>query len=175
MRALVCSMLMLSVAIAPAFAQDYEAMATRLEQSMAEAQAQAIRSGDEQLTCTQLETEMTTTMQDPTVQSVIASQGAYGQQRLDEMNAARGRAQAQMGFNMFLGLASSFIPGAGYAQMAAQQAQAAQMRAQQQQNVSEMMAMAEQMTTIMPQLMRGQRIYELAQAQQCAFVQEQTQ
>jgi hypothetical protein len=29
------------------------------------------------------------------------------------------------------------------------------------------------MQTIMPQLMRGQRVYELGQAKHCAFVQQQ--
>ena len=63
------------------------------------------------------------------------------------------------------------IPGAGYAQMATQQMQAAQMQRQAQQNMAQMNEMMERMLPIMPQMMRGQRLYELGQARQCAFVQ----
>jgi len=174
MRTLV-SMLAISavLALTPAFAQDYEAMAVQMEQSMADAQAQALRPGDEQLTCEQLETEMATTMQDPQVQAAVAQNGAYGQEQMDQMNALAGRARAQMATSMFMGLASAFIPGLGYAQMAQQQMMAAQQQRQAQQHMAQMMEMAQRMQTIMPQMMRGQRIYELGQSKQCAFVQQQ--
>jgi hypothetical protein len=170
---LLCSALSLGLSAAPvAAAQNYEAMAN-LEQSMAAAQAQAVRAGDEQLTCDELQNEITTTMQDPAVQSAVAANGADAQAQMDRMNAAQGQQRANMATSMFLGFASSFIPGAGYAQMAQQQMQAAQQQRQAQQNMQQMMVMMERMTPIMPQLMRGQRVYELAQAQQCAFIQQQ--
>jgi len=174
MRALLLSSaLSLGLAFAPvAGAQDYAAMAN-LEQSMAAAQAQAVRDGDEQLTCDQLQNEITTTMTDPAVQSAVAANGADAQAQMDQMNAARGQQRANMATNMFMGFASSFIPGMGYAQMAQQRMQAAQQQQQAQQNMAQMAAMMERMTPIMPQLMRGQRVYELAQAQQCAFIQQQ--
>lgn len=172
---LLCSALSLSLALAPvAAAQDMAAMAN-LEQSMAAAQAQASRPGDEQLTCEQLQEEMVANMQDPAVQSAVAANGAEAQAQLDRANQARGQMRAQMATGLFMGLASSFIPGAGYAQMATQRIQAAQMQQQQQQNMAQMAVMMERMSAIMPQMMRGQRVYELAQAQQCAFVQEQQQ
>lgn len=175
MRAwLLSSAVAFALAFAPAAAaQDYDAMAAQMEQSMADAQAQAHRPGDDALTCEQLEAEVVTTMQDPQVESVIASQGAYGQEQMARLREAEGRARAQIATSMFMGIASSFIPGLGYAQMAQQQMQAAQMQRQQQANMSRMMEMAGQMQTIMPQLMRGQRLYELGQAQQCAFTQAQ--
>lgn len=159
---------------APAAAQDYDAMSANLEQSMADAQAQASRPGDEQLTCEQLENEIATTMQDPAVQSAVAQNGAGAQAQLDQMNAARGRMRAQMGVSLFMGIASSFIPGMGYAQMAQQQAMAAQQERQMHQNMEQMATMMERMQPIMPQMMRGQRVYELGQAKQCAFTQQQT-
>lgn len=176
MRAfLLCSALSLSLVCAPvASAQDFAAMAN-LEQSMADAQAQAARPGDEQLTCEQLQEEMVTTMQDPAVQSAIAANGADAQAQMDRANEARGQMRAQMATGLFMGLASAFIPGMGYAQMATQQMQAAQMQRQQQQNMAQMAVMLERMTPIMPQMMRGQRVYELAQAQQCAFIEQQQQ
>jgi hypothetical protein len=112
-------------------------------------------------------------MQDPAVQSAIAANGADAQSQLDQMNAARGQARAQIATNMFMGIASSFIPGMGYAQMAQQRAQAVQYQQQAQQNMAQMSAMMERMTPIMPQLMRGQRVYELAQGHQCAFLEQQ--
>jgi hypothetical protein len=176
MRALLLSSAFsLCLVFAPAAAaQDYAAMAN-LEQTMADAQAQAIHPGDEQLNCDQLQTEMVTAMQDPALQSAVAANGADAQAQLDQMNQARGQARTQMATNMFMGLASAFIPGMGYAQMAQQQMQAAQYQRQAEQNMAQMTAMLERMIPIMPQMMRGQRVYELAQARQCAFIQQQTE
>lgn len=157
----------------PAWAQDHEAMIAQMQESMAAAQAQAARPGDEDLTCEQLEAEMVSAMQDPAVQSAMAQQGEWAEGQMEAMNAARGRAQAQIGFSIFASIAASFIPGAGHAQMAAQQAMAAQQQRQVQQNTVQMMEHAQRMTTIMPQIMRGQRVHELAQARNCAFVQQQ--
>ena len=173
MRALLhCSALSIGMIIAPvAVAQDYAAM-ENLDQAMTAAQAQAAHPGDENLTCDQLQEEITTTMSDPAVQSAVAANGADAQAQMDRMNEARGQMRAQMATSMFMGLASAFIPGMGYAQMATQQMQAAQYQRQQQQNMAQMATMMERMTPIMPQMMRGQRVYELAQAQQCAFIQQ---
>jgi hypothetical protein len=175
MRALLLSSaLSLGLALAPsATAQDYGAMEASMEQSMAAAQAQSQRPGDEALTCEQLETEIATTMQDPAVQQAVAANGADAQAQIDRMNAAQGQMRRQMATGLFMGIASSFVPGLGYAQMAGQQMQAAQQQRQQQQNMAQMMQMAERMQTIMPQMMRGQRVYELGQAKQCAFTQQQ--
>jgi hypothetical protein len=169
------SMLAITAALAatPVFAQDYEAMGSQMEQSMADAQAAAARPGDEALTCEQLEVEIATTMQDPAVQEAVAANGADAQAQMDQMNAARGQMRAQMATSMFMGIASSFIPGMGYAQMAQQRMMAGQQQRAAQQNMAQVMEMAQRMQTIMPQLMRGQRVYELGQAKHCAFVQQQ--
>jgi hypothetical protein len=169
------SMIAISAALMamPAAAQDYDAMGAQMEQSMADAQAAAARPGDEALTCEQLEGEIATTMQDPAVQEAVAANGAAAQSQLDQMNAARGQMRAQMATSMFMGIASSFIPGLGYAQMAQQQMMAAQQQRQAQQNMAQMTEMMGRMQTIMPQMMRGQRIYELGQAKSCAFTQQQ--
>ncbi len=174
MRAL-CSALALSLALPlqPAAAQAPEDMMARMEAAQAEAQAQAVRPGDEALSCDALQAEMVATMQDPAVQAHMAQSGAWAQGQLDAAGEARSQMMGQMSVNIFLGLASSFIPGAGFAQMAAQRAMAAGQQAQADQHMAGMMQQAEGAMTIMPQLMRGQRLYELGQAKQCAFVQEQ--
>ncbi len=112
-------------------------------------------------------------MQDPAVQAQLAQTGAWAEGQREAAGEARSRMLGQMGVNMFLGLASSFIPGAGYAQMAAQRAMAAGQQAQMEQNMAGMMQMSEGVMTIMPQMMRGQRAaMNSAQAKQCAFLQE---
>jgi len=165
--------LCLICAAAPATGQDYEAMSANLEASMAAAEAQAYREGDEALTCDELESEFVAVMQDPQLQAAFAARGEWAQTQQQRMNEAQGRARAQIAASMFMGVASAFVPGLGYAQMAQQRLQAADMQRRQQSNLAEMMAMAERMSAIMPQTMRGQRLYELAQAGQCTFVQEQ--
>lgn len=169
--ALAAAILCLTVS-GPVGAQSAEERMLAMEQAIADAQAQASRPGDEQLSCEQLEAEMVATMQDPAVQAAVAAQGADAQAQMERMNAARDQMRAQMGVGIFMSLASAFIPGAGYAQMIQQQAMANQSRSMADQHLAEMNAMAERMTPIMPQLMRGQRVYELAQGRECAFVQD---
>ncbi|MGE0595451.1 MAG: hypothetical protein AB7P07_03750 [Hyphomonadaceae bacterium] len=153
-------------------AQDYDAMAAQMDASMAAAQAQAIRPGDEALTCEQIQTEMAAAMQDPAVQTVIADMGAWGVERQAQADAARRGAGMQIAGGMAMGLASAFIPGAGFAAMAAQQAMMAGAQARASQNQADVAELGASMETIMPQMMRGQRLYELAQQQQCAFLEQ---
>jgi hypothetical protein len=175
-RALLISVSLLA-ASAPAFAQSGQDEMTEagssLEASMAAAQAAAVRPGDELLTCEALQAEMTTTMSDPAMQAQIASLGQWAQGQQDQASNMRGQAMGMMGMSMFTGLASSFVPGLGYAQSLAMQALMRGMEAQADANNRESAAMMANVETMMPQMMRGQRLYELAQAQQCAFLQEQ--
>lgn len=170
MRALFLLALTFAAAAQPVFAQDPEATMLRIESAMAEAEAQASRPGDAALTCEALEAEMIATTQDPAFQARMVENGAWAQGQLDQMNAQAGRMRAQMGMSMVLGLASSFIPGGGYAQMFAQRAMAAGQQAQAEQQMAGMMQMAEGMIQFMPQMYRSQRVYELAQEKTCAFV-----
>lgn len=169
---LLCSVLALALALSlqPAAAQDPDDMMQRMDTAIAEAQAQASRPGDEALSCEALEAEMIAVSQDPALQARMVENGAWAQSQLDQMNRQAGRMRAQMGVSIILGLASSFIPGGGYGQMLAERAMAAGQQAQAEQNMARMMQMAEDMIPLMPQMYRGQRVYELAQAKQCAFV-----
>ncbi|MES1200956.1 MAG: hypothetical protein ABUS57_05855 [Pseudomonadota bacterium] len=170
-----CSILALSFAFASAnaFAQDNGAdMMAQMQASQAAATAQAARPGDDQLTCDDLQAEMTTTMNDPAVRAQMAQMGAWAESQQQRGSQAMSQARGQMASNMVMGFASSFVPWLGYAQMAAQRAQVHQMQQQAQESQAQSAEMMTNMETVMPQLMRGQHLYELAQTKQCAFLQQ---
>jgi hypothetical protein len=175
MRWAAVSVLALTLIAQPAFAQDMETFA-RLQTAMESAQAGAQHPGDDALACDALEAEAMLISQDPAIQQMAVQSGAYSQERIDQMNNAGAQMRRQAGLSMFLGiaggLASAFVPGAGMATGLAQQAQAGVMQRMAQQNMAQSMAMVEQMIPVLPQMMRGQRVYELAQTKQCAFVQQ---
>jgi hypothetical protein len=156
----------------PADAQSVEEAMIRLEAAMVDAEAQAARPGDETLSCEALEAEMIAATQDPALQTLMVENGAWAQGQVDQMNAMAGRARAQMGMSMILGIASTFLPGAGYGQMLAQRAIEANNQAMMEQNMERMMQMAESMLPFLPQLFRGQRVHALGVERQCAFTQE---
>ena len=141
-----------------------------LEASMAAAQAAAARPGDEQMTCDALQAEMVTSMNDPAMQSQIASLGEWAQSQQAQAQAGRAQALGMAGMSMMGGLASAFIPGAGMAQSLMMQAQIQAMQGQANANMAERTAMMSNVESMMPAMMRGQRLFELAQAQQCAFL-----
>jgi hypothetical protein len=172
-----CSILALSVALAaaPAIAQDAAEMSARLQAAQAAGIAQASQAGDEALTCDQLQAEITATMSDPAVRTQIDRMGATAQDQrsriADAQSHMAGQMAGQMGMGVITSVISSFIPGAGLAQSLAMRAQAQSQMAQGQQSQAATMSMAANMEAIMPQMMRGQRIMQLAQAQHCAFLQ----
>jgi hypothetical protein len=175
MRWAAVSVLALALTAQPAAAQSMETY-ERLSAAMENAQAQAPHPGDEALSCDQLEAEAIAIAQDPALQQMAVQSGAFSQERMDEMNRASAQMRRQTGLSMFLGIAggiaSAFVPGAGMATGLAQRAQAGVMQRMAQQNMAQSMAMVEQMIPVMPHMMRGQRVYELAQTKQCAFVQQ---
>jgi hypothetical protein len=177
MRRLSCSLIALALLTSPAFAQAgadaMAAAAERMQLAQSQAEAAAIRPGDEALECEALQAEINAIGSSPEMQSFAATQGAWGQSQMDRANQARNGAMAQAGMGMAMGLASAFVPGLGYAQGLAMQAQAQAMQSQANQNQLETASNIDQITQMMPMMMRGQRVYELAQGKQCAFLQEQ--
>ena len=87
------------------------------------------------------------------------------------MASARNGAGMAMGMGMMGGIASAFIPGMGFAQSMAMRAYGARMQGEANANQALMAEQAANTEAAMPTLMRGQRIYELAQAKSCAFLQ----
>ena len=141
------------------------------------AQKNAKRPGDEVMSCEAGQNELVATMQDPKVQTVIGKQGAWAKQQQDKLNAGMaaangGPSKGSIAAQMAKGFATSMVPGAGMAQVAAQQAQAKRQIAESAQNQADMFARMNEMMTIMPQMMRAQRLAELGQNKKCDWAQE---
>lgn len=164
----------LSVALAGAAAAqpDADAMMARMEQSQAAATAAAQRPGDDALTCEALQAEVTTLMTSPEMAAFNAQNMAFADRYQDQMAGARGQMAGAMGMGIGMGLASMFIPGLGMAQSMAMRAQAAGMQRQATENQNAAMERAANTEAVMPMLMRAQRVVELGQAKQCAFLEE---
>jgi hypothetical protein len=138
--------------------------------AQASAQAAAVHPGDEALSCEALQAEMQAVMNEPAVKTAIAENGATAQAQMDKAKAAQAGAVAGAVGTTALGVASSFVPGLSWFSQGAMMAQQAGMAAQMKESNRTMTQMSANMTSIMPQMMRGQRIYELASAKKCAFL-----
>jgi hypothetical protein len=149
----------------------------KLQTAMADAQTKAVRAADGGLSCEALQTELQAAVLDPAVQNVAKENGAVAKEKLDELEKgtaeARAAAATQMAGSIFMGITSALVPGVGAlgaaSQQAAARAQAAQAQAATAKNVQDMNAMMERMIVILPQLMRGQRVMELAHGKQCPW------
>jgi len=178
MRAFV-SILAVTIAISgAALAQPHQPspqqQAAAAQAAQAQAEAQAVQPGDDQLTCDQLQAQMIASVNDPTVRANTNDAGAIAQHQQQQAMAAERRINAQAAPNLATSIIGSFIPGVGAAAAAAQNAQMAQEEADAKAHAAENQAQTNQMmgdmTNIMPQMARGQRLYQLAQAKQCAFL-----
>jgi hypothetical protein len=150
----------------------------KLQTAMADAQVKAVRPADGGMSCEALQTELQAAVLDPAVQAVAKENGAVAKEKLDEIEkgsaAAKAAVATQIASGLFAGLTSAFVPGAGAVTAASQQAaarsQAAQAQVQVQKNLQDMNAMMERMIVILPQLMRGQHVMELAYGKQCPWM-----
>ena len=172
-----CSLLALSLALSAspfAFAQapTMESSSADLQAAQAQAQADAIHPGDDDLTCDQIQAEMATTMNSQEVRTNTAEMGETARAQQQRAHDMQGQMAAQVGVGMVTGVISSFVPGAGYAQQAIVAAQMRQQQAQAAQGQQEMSGMMGNMSAMMPQMMRGQRLYQLADAKHCEFMQQ---
>lgn len=144
------------------------------EQSVeAAAQAQAVQPGDDQLSCDQLQQQMMAAVNDPTVQHSIQANGAMAMQQQAQAQQALREHQQHAAPNFIGNMISGFLPGGAAAQTAAAAAQAQHDAAQAQQNQQQMAQMQQNNDTAMPQMMRGQHLYQLAQQKHCAFATQQ--
>jgi hypothetical protein len=151
------------------------------ESKMTAAMASANKPGDPGMGCDAIQKELVGMARDPAVQAAAARQGAAAQQQIAKLNeasvaaagaAAAGTAAAQMA----MGFASAFAPAMAGAMvvpgMAAAGPTQAQMRAMQAQAaVSQQVVMTQmqEMVKIMPQVMRAQRLVELAATRKCEW------
>jgi hypothetical protein len=152
----------------------------KMQLAMADAQAKASRPGDTRMSCAEMQQELEGQMRQPAVRAAAAANGAIAKEKLDELDKAKSEASAQvatqMASNLFMGFASAFMPGMGMitgrAQQAQMQAKAAQDQAKAQQNAQDIAKMADSMIAILPQMMRGNHMMELAQAKNCDWIKQ---
>ncbi len=138
--------------------------------AQAQAQAQANHPGDEQMSCEAIQLEMGAMFNDPKFVATVASMGAEAQ---NQQNRAKGAMAAQSGLmagSMAAGIAGSFLPGGGWLAQGAAQAQMAAAMKQIPEADRSRGVMFNDMASIMPQMMRGQRLNDLAAAKKCAFL-----
>jgi hypothetical protein len=148
---------LLAVLAAPAAAQMNH---SDMQAAMQAAQAAANRPGDEKLTCEQLQAELNASANNPALQSSVASAGAAAQERAAPPSGGAQTATTVLG---------SVVPGADMAGLAAAAAQGQAQGAQASANVQQRMAQSQSRMGNLPQMMRGQRVLDLAQARNCAW------
>jgi hypothetical protein len=152
------------------------------EAKMTAAMGSANKSGDANLGCDAIQKELVATVNDPAVQASVARQGAVAQQQIAKLNDASAATSGNAAAQMAMGLASALRPamgggvpvGAGLPVPGAATAtiQAAQMRGLQAQaavNQQLVMTQMQEMVKILPQLMRSQRLVELAANRKCGW------
>jgi hypothetical protein len=161
--------------------QRLEAAGQALAEARAQGEANAVRPGDEDLSCEALQAEMVAIAQSPEMQGLggFAPQGQAELAAVQEAQAAAeeaARSRPRMFRQMVQGAATGVVPGLGRGAAAAQQAaaaaQAAQTAAQTSANLERVAAIGEQAALVAGPAMRGQRVIELAQARNCAWIQE---
>ena len=146
-----------------------EAQQASMMAAQASAQASAARPGDEAKSCDALQAEMAATMNDPQVQTAIASMGASAQAQMDKAKAAQAGAVAGIATTTAMGIAGSFIPGLNWFNQGAMMAQQANAASQMNAANRDRAQMMSDMTSVMPQLYRGQHLYDLSVKKNCSF------
>ena len=150
----------------------------KFQKAMADAQARAARPGDNALTCDAIQNEIVASMRDPAVTAAATRAGTWSTEQQRKLEEASGASRAAMAGRKAMGLASSlgslFMPGLGMvtgrAQGAMAQAQAAQDAAAMERNMQQIAERMNDMIPILPQMMRGQRLLELAQGRKCDWL-----
>jgi hypothetical protein len=149
---------------------DMSATMQRAQAAQAAAQAQASQPGDEALTCDQLQYQLTASMSNPSMGANLASLGAQAQTASDQARQQQQEMAQQAAPNVAASVVTSLIPGAGLFHHAPQQSGSSQAQ------INEAQRQSAQLTNttnaMMPEMMRGQRLYQMAQAKQCAFLRD---
>lgn len=162
-------------------ARQQQALADQLTAAQAAGEANALRPGDEDLSCEALQAEMVAIAQSPEMQAFTQSAGAQAQADLAQISEAQAAQQAaqprqRLFRQMVQGAASGVVPGLGQASARAQQAeaiaQAEQAQQQTLQNQQAILGLGGQAANLAGPAMRGKRVFELAQARDCAWLKE---
>ena len=143
----------------------------QMQAAQADAQAKAIRAGDEQMSCTQLETEMTALTNDPAYKAGIASTVANANTQTGVADAAKANATAMTALGM-VGALPIQIPGMELVSLGASYATQAHMAAQQSRSQSAMTSTFDGLAGMQESIWRQQRVIELGAGKSCAFVKD---
>jgi hypothetical protein len=142
--------------------------ADQLQAAFQKAQVDAVRPGDEKLECDALKEEMIDNASKPEVQAYVQKSGAWAKKEQEAMKPGKGRVAVQTAVTVF----SSVVPGGDWAAITTAQAQAPMQQAQTMQRLQEHMQMMNEMIPIMPYMMRGKRVIELAQGRSCEWAKD---
>jgi hypothetical protein len=166
-------------------AAEAAALEAQLRTAEVEGAAAAVRPGDEDLTCQQLQDEIVAAAQSPELQAALQpfaeqaqsdqAQVEEAQQQIEEQTQGRRRGGGGGGGlfrSLAQGAATAALPNSvgASAQMAAAAAQAAQMQRQAAQNQDQIFGAAQGAVGMMGTAMRGQRVMELAEAKKCEWL-----
>ena len=181
----VCTLSVFTVHAQGRRAAEAAALEAQLRTAEVEGAAAAVRPGDEDLTCQQLQDEIVAAAQSPELQAALQpfaqqaqsdqAQVEAAQQQLEEQTQGRRRGGGGGGGlfrSLAQGAATAALPNSvgASAQMAAAAAQAAQMQQQAAQNQERIFDAASGAVGMMGTAMRGQRVMELAEAKKCEWL-----
>lgn len=148
-------------AVGPDTLQQYQSMM----QAMQAAEAAAKRPGDEKLDCEQLQKEFAAVTTDPALVAGVQSAGESAQADMAAIEAAQAKIPAQTAATA----AAAIVPGASMPVMAAQAADAEAQKAQAAARMQSKVQQAQGITALMPTLMRGERLLQLATVKKCSW------
>lgn len=132
----------------------------QMQAVMIDAQVKAVRRGDEAMNCQAIEKELLTSMNDPALQAYAAKAAATAEKELTALDKPKAPMTPQAAAALAAGLTpdlASLLTGSPTQPLTP--AQQLQYQA----------AYMKQLTAIMPQLMRSQRLVQLAFVKQCGW------
>jgi len=147
--------------VTPGGMQDYQSMM----KSMEKAQAEASKPGDQRLTCDELQEQLVGIAQDPAFLAHVKAAGVAAEKDMAQMEVSKTEIAAKSAATVI----ASMVPGAAMGHMTASAAENQAKAAQGATRVQSRMAEGQQMMAFMPQLLRGQRLIELATARKCEW------
>jgi hypothetical protein len=169
MRTLLAAAVLTALVTISTNAQDMDKDFERMQTAMVAAQAAANRPGDEALSCEALQKQFMPILNTPAVQAYTAKYTAAAAQQQKAMATAPAKPAAKP--QTPAALMSGLMPAGGWAGLMAAQSQAPGQTAQMAPSLEKMKQQMNDVLVIMPQLMRAQRLVELAMVGKCQWLQ----
>jgi hypothetical protein len=152
----------------------------RLQKAMQDAQKTANHSGDNKMSCDDLEADLIAQMQAPTVKKAVSESDATATQLLDDVHKTQGDMKAaaagSLAMTLMMGVVNTMVPGmshfTGKAEEAAGQAMKQKMEKTADAQAAETSQLMNNLAVIMPNLYRSNRVMELGRAKNCEWAQQ---